>query len=342
MVELERNDYCAFHFKNPKDGECANCGLNICSLDQDYDSQANRLCKLCFNITKAKPRIKMINYSLWAVVIAAVIIIWTTVKVEGVIWYAMLPLILILVVPYFMRPFIMKLYFKDLEPKESILPILRYFEASGNLEHYKLFLKFAKNMTEEEITSMEDKLYAYLVPSLSFNYSKLPEEWQKDITKNLKISEEKFVEILAKKYRGVLLQTAVHNAQPNISKFIFYLSEIAEDEKLVEDYIKEITSQDILKLNDEEVNIIYKNLLEELYLFDESFFEYCDKLGLDKEKELITQLIARFIPPPVPKTQIEAVMTSEQLIEKRKKEGLKPEKPLSEGDAPEVEFSEEK
>ncbi|TFG10280.1 hypothetical protein EU534_01175 [Candidatus Heimdallarchaeota archaeon] len=340
MVELDRSNFCAFHYENSTDGECANCGLNICTLDQDYDAQANRLCKLCYNITKAKPRIRIINYSLWAVVIAAVIIIWVT--VENGLWFAMLPLILILVVPYLIRPYIMTLYFKDLEPKESILPILRYFEASGNLEHYNLFLKFAKNMTEEEIGSMEEKLYEYLVPSLSFNYSKLPEEWQKDITKNLKITEEQFVEILTKKYRTILLQTAVHNAQPNISQFIFYLSETAEDDKLAADYIKEITSPEILQLNDDELNIIYKKLLEDLYLFDSLFFEYCDKLGLEKEKVLITQLIERFVPPPVPKTQIEAVMTTEQLIEKRKKEETDPTKPLAEGDTPEVEFSEEK
>jgi len=351
MVELDRSNYCAFHYENSSDGECSNCGLSICNLDQNYDPQANRLCQLCYNITKAKPRIRYIQIGLWVVVIAAVIVIWST--VENGLWFALMPLILILVVPYLMRPYIMKLYFKGLEPKESVLPILRYFEASGNQDHYKLFLKFLKNMTEEEISAIEDKLYEYLVPALSFNFSKLPEDWEEKITTHLRISSEKFEEILTQKYRNVLLQTAVHSAQQNMSEFIFHLSETANDEQLAADYIKEITSPEVMKLSVEEVNAIYKKLLEDLYLYEEKFYEYCDKLGLNKEKALISQLIERFVPPPVPKNKLEAVMTPEQLIEKRKKEQDSSSalesgegaviKPVSEGtETPEIEFKEDK
>ncbi|MCE7742909.1 MAG: hypothetical protein GOP50_10680, partial [Candidatus Heimdallarchaeota archaeon] len=98
---------------------------------------------------------------------------------------------------------------------------------------------------------------------------------------------------------------------------------------------------------------IYKKLLEDLYLYDEKFYEYCDKLGLKKEKALISQLIERFVPPPVPKNQIEAVMTPEQLIEKRKKEEAALSAPVSgevalsepvseKAETPEVEFKEDK
>ncbi len=345
MVGQDRTNYCAFHFENSSDGECTNCGLNICNLDQNYDPQANRLCQLCSNITKAKPRIRYIQYGLWIIVIAAVIVIWSILG-SGGLWYALLPLLLILIVPYGLRPYIMKLYFKDLSPKESVLPILRYFEASGNQDHYKLFLKFLKNMTEEEISGMEDKLYEYLVPALAFNYSKLPEDWEEMITTHLKITSDKFENILTTKYRNVLLQTAVHSAQPNMSEFIFYLSETAEDEKLIVDYIKEITSPEIMKLSDDELNAIYRKLLEDLYLYDEKFYEQCEKLGLMKEKDLISQLIDRFVPPPVPKNQLEAVMTTEQLIEKRKKEADSASEPAlkeaKEVETPEVEFKEDK
>ena len=42
--------------------------------------------------------------------------------------------------------------------------------------------------------------------------------------------------------------------------------------------------------------------------------------GFKKQKDLLIQLIERFDPPPVPKNQIEAVMSSDQLREKRRKE----------------------
>ena len=340
MVELDRGNYCAFHSENASDGECSNCGLSICNLDQEYDVQANRLCQLCSNITKAKPRVRYIQIGLWVVVIALVVVIWSILGREG-LWYALIPLLLIFIVPYFLRPYIMKLYFKNLEPKESILPILRYFEASGNDEHFKLALKFLKNMTEDEIKSMEDRLYEYLVPALSYNFSKLPEDWEEKITEELKISQEEFKEILTHKYRDILLQTAVHSAQPNISLFIFNISDEANDEKLVVDYIKEITSPEIMQLDDDTLNSIYKKLLEDLYLYEDKFYEYCDKLDLDKEKMLLEQLIKRFIPPPVPKNQLEAVMTTEQLIEKRKKEEISLSEPVK--DEPlenEIEFIE--
>jgi hypothetical protein len=101
---------------------------------------------------------------------------------------------------------------------------------------------------------------------------------------------------------------------------MFYLSEAASDKDLIKEYISEITSENVMKLDEEEVNIIYKSLLEDLYLYEDQFLDFCDELGLTKQKDLLVQLIARYDPPPVPKNQIEAVMTIEQLREKRKKE----------------------
>jgi hypothetical protein len=278
---------------------------------------------------KSQARRKYIQYGPWVVVLAAVILIWSLVQSDNRLWYAMLPLLLILVFPYVLRPILMRMYFENITPKESILPMLRYFEASGNPDHFKFFLKFVKEVPEEELIAMEKKLYEYLVPALAFNFSRLPDDWEEKITSHLKITKEDFETKLIDEYRSVLLQTAVHSAQPNISKFIFNLSERANDEKLIADYIKEITSPEIVTLDDDEINTIYKKLLEDLYLYDELFYDYCDKLGLEKEKALIEQLVARFVPPPVPKNQLEAVMTTEQLIEKREKEKIELTEPVS-------------
>ena len=128
------------------------------------------------------------------------------------------------------------------------------------------------------------------------------------------------MKLLTQDYRTVLIQTSVHNAQVNMSLFIFYLSDLASDKDLIKEYITEMTSPEIMKLNEEEVNVIYKSLLEDLYLYEERFLDLCDELGLEKQRDLLVQLIGRYDPPPVPKNQLEAVMTIEQLREKRKKE----------------------
>ena len=93
---------------------------------------------------------------------------------------------------------------------------------------------------------------------------------------------EEFVDLLTVEFRAVLIQTAVHNAQPNISMFIFYLSETANDTDLLKEYIMEITSPNVMTLNTEEVNKIYQKLLEDLYLYEDKFYAVCEELGLIK------------------------------------------------------------
>ena len=319
MVEKDRTEFCAFHYTNETDGKCTLCGLTLCNLDQQYNAAAERICQLCFNISRARKVVRYFQFGLWGIAIAIFILIWQL--MDPFNWFvAMLPLLLVLLIPYVLRPIIMRLYFRDLLPKESVLPIIRYFEASGNQDHYKLFMKLLDKLTEEEMIEIKSKLFDYLVPAISFNYGRLPEEWDDELVEKLKMSKDEFVEILISEYKKTLIQTAVHNPQENFSKFLFYLSESAQDKDLLKEYIKEITSTDVISSTDEELNTIYNKLLEELYLYEEKFNEICDDLELTKQKELISQLIQRYEPPLVPKNQIEAVLTPEQLKEKRSRE----------------------
>ncbi|MFW9853104.1 MAG: hypothetical protein ACFFDS_09180 [Candidatus Thorarchaeota archaeon] len=319
MVEAEREEFCAFHYTNTSDGKCSTCGLTICNLDQHYGASADRICQLCFNITKARKIVRYVQIGIWVVIIALVIVLWQ-VLAEGNFIYALLPVILILFVPYILRPLVFRLYFTDLLPKESILPILRYFEASGNNEHYKIFIKLLKKISDEDLEEIRPVLYTYLIPALAFNFSKLPDEWEEEMITNLKVSKEEFVQVFTKDYREILIKTSVHNAQENLSQFLIYLSKTADDQDLLKEYITEMTSDEIMNLNENDLNAIYGKLLEDVFLFEEQFYEICDELNLEKEKILLTQLLSRYEPPPVPKNQIEAVMTPTQLREKRKKE----------------------
>ena len=323
MAETSRIDFCAFHYSNEKDGSCAQCGLPICNLDQNFNVNADRICQLCTNITRAKKYIRYIQIGIWVVIISAVIILWRLLPPEQFL-FAFTPVILMLVTPYILRPIIMRFYFKDLLPKESILPIVRYFEASGNLDHYKLFMKHLSKLEDNELEDIRTPFFDYLVPALAFNYSKLPEGWEKDLVEVLKITEEQFIEILTTNYSKELIKTAVHSSQANISLFIFYISEKTEGNELVIDYIKAITSDEIVNSSDEELNTIYNKLLEDVFLYEERFNEFCDELSLEKEKAILARLLTRYEPPPVPKNQLEAVLTPEQLREKRKKESLAP------------------
>ena len=340
MVEQDRAEFCAFHFTNETDGKCSLCGLTLCNLDQQYNAAAERICQLCYNISRARKFIKYMQFGLWGIAIAIFIIIWQV--METLNWFiAMIPLLLVLLTPYLLRPVIMRLYFRELEPIQSVLPIIRYFEASGNQDHYKLFMKMIEKLSEEEMAEVKDRLFDYLVPALAFNFAKLPEDWDSDLVEKLNMSKEEFIGILTTNYRKTLIQTAVHNPQENFSQFLIYLSENAEDKDLLKDYINEITSEDVISSTDEELNSIYNKLLEEIFLYEEQFNEICDELKLTKQKDLIAQLLNRYEPPPVPKNQIEAVLTTEQLIEKRRRESELPTESGSNPDEEQAETEEE-
>lgn len=323
MVEIERDDYCAFHFSNRSDGKCASCGLPICVLDQSISLTGEKTCQLCQNITKTKKISRYFQIGMLVVVVGLVFLVWQLTKgLENGGYYIFIPLVLMFIFPYFIRPYLMKLYFKGIEPKESVLPILRYFEASGSQNHFKLFNKFLKKLTEEEIAEMRKPLFSYLIPAIAFNFSKLPVEWETELVENLKISFEDFAREITENYRTIIIQSAVHSSHSNISEFIFYISEVAESKEFLKDYIIAITSSEIISLGDEELQTIYGKLLEDLYLYEEKFAKICDELGLKKEKAKIQSLLARYEPPPVPKTRVEAVMKPEQLREKRRKEQM--------------------
>ena len=317
MAEIKKEEFCAFHYTNNSDGNCVQCGLALCSLDQLYNASAERICQICVNITRAKKIVRYIQIGSYAITFGLFFLIW---QLTGSLWYGLLPLVLVFLTPYLLRPLITRLYFRNLKPIEGVLPVIRYFEVSGSDDYYKILLKTVAKLTDEELELLKPQMFEYLVPTLAFNFAKLPEDWEEELVKKLRMTREQFAEILTQDYRKILIQTAVHNPQENMSSFIIYLSEMGQDKDILKEYIYEITSPDVLSSSDEELNKIYDKLLEDLYLFEEKFYEICDELKLDKQKLLIKQLIDRYEPPPVPKNQIEAVMTIEQLREKRRQE----------------------
>ncbi len=72
MVEIERDDYCAFHFSNRSDGKCASCGLPICVLDQSISLTGEKTCQLCQNITKTKKISRYFQIGMLVVVVGLV------------------------------------------------------------------------------------------------------------------------------------------------------------------------------------------------------------------------------------------------------------------------------
>ncbi|MHA1866224.1 MAG: hypothetical protein ACTSWZ_06930 [Candidatus Heimdallarchaeaceae archaeon] len=313
--EIKEN--CAFHIHNESTEKCAECKLAICDLDQDYNMKQERICPICANRHNAKKTLRLFNYGLYAIIIVASVVL---IALRFPISYLFIPLLLLMVAPYVFRPYLLKLYFKGLEPQQVVIPVLKYFEISGNPQYYSLFLKNIKAIPEEELTKHKEIIMKHTIPAIAFNFSKLDDKWENELSEVLRIDKSEFRKDLTTKYRKILIQTALHGSQPNISKFMFFVAEETKDDDFLKEYIQEICSDEIAKLSDKELNTIYKDLLEELYLFEEQFYEVCDRLNLSKEKEKIKNLVKRFVPPPVPKNQIEALLPPEQLEQKRQME----------------------
>ncbi|MHA1400408.1 MAG: hypothetical protein ACTSQE_08670 [Candidatus Heimdallarchaeaceae archaeon] len=337
-LEEEIKGRCVFHYKNEAKEKCSECNLPICDLDQMYNFKQERICPICANRYNAKKILRLFNYGLYGIIIIASVLILVVFKLG--FSYLLVPMLLLLVAPYIFRPFLLRYYFRGLEPTQVVLPLLKYYEVSSNFEYFQMFLQKVEALSPEELDSMKDVILQHLIPALAFNFSKLPENWEDIIVEKLNLTKEEFNKILITKYRKVMIQTAVHAAQPNISKFMFYLAEETEDKDFLKEYIQEICSDELLELDDKELNSIYKDLLEELYLFEDDFYSICDELNLKEEKEKLKRLAERFVPPPVPRNQIEAVLPPEQLQKKREMEELQQQK-VTEKEIEEIAFEEE-
>ncbi len=323
MSETANEEICAFHYHNKSTVQCALCGLPICDSDEAITAEGRKICALCFNSPKATKFRKYIQIVTMVTTIASAILIFTLPALDGFEIWAFLLLIPVMIgLLIGGNKLLTSIAYKGLEKKQMILPLVRYFEASGNDQFYKIFFKNLKKLSDEDLEEIRKSLYDYLVPAIVFNYSKLAETWQEDLLKYLKIDEVSLAKIFTTDFRTLLINIAVHDAKPELSKFIFYLGEITEDDDIIHSYIKEIVSDDIKNLKDEQLRKDYDQLLEELYLYDELFYSVCDRLNLQKEKKSLTALIKRYDPPPVPKSAVDALKQQKDQVLQMQRQGL--------------------
>lgn len=311
---IQQDTVCAFHYNQSSDGVCAQCKLPICSQDQYYNKMQERICPICNNVEKAKPILRYIQFGLLGVLMITTILLF-----QYLGWsYALLALLVAFIFPYFLRPVAFWLYFKNLQPTEVILPLFRYFEALGNIQQYNLALKYIRKLSPRELEDSRNAILDFAIPAIMFNYSRLPRDWEENLVEHLKMSIDEFEQLLITKYRNLIIKTAVHNTQADVSKFIFRLGEKEGTNEFLTKYIQEIAKVSSEDLDDDQLNTIYKGLLEELFLYEEEFYSLCDKLGLNEEKEAIRKLVSRYVPPPVPKSKIEALIPSMQQINQQR------------------------
>ena len=322
MAETSTEEICAFHYTTKSDEKCAYCGLPICKLDEYYNPEAKRICALCNNSPKATKLRKYIQIGTMGITLAVVVIVFWVVPSEYQLWslLGLIPLMIALL--FGGNRLLSSIAYGGLEKDQMILPLIRYFEASANPQFYKLFLKNLKKLTDEEKEEIKKPIFDYLVPAILFNYSKLDDDWQEDLLKLLSIEKLDLATVFIKDYRVLLINIAVHDAKAELSKFIFYLGEITEDETIIVDYIKEISSPALQKLDDDTLRQNYDKLLEDLFLYDDEFYQICDKLNLAKEKEAIKNLLSRYEPPAVPKSAMDAIKQQRDEILAMQKQGL--------------------
>ncbi len=322
MSKTANEEICAFHYHNKSTLKCALCGLPICDSEEDFTIDGKKICALCSNSPKASKFRKYIQLGTLLITLPSVILIFWLVPSENSyqLWafLALVPIMIGLLIGG--NRLLTRIAYKGLEKHQMILPLIRYFEASGNDQFYKIFVKNLKKLSDEELEEMRKPLYEYLIPAIIFNYSKLHENWKEDLLKYLKLDEIAFAKIFAEVFKTLLINIAVHDAKADLSKFIFYLGEITENDEIIRDYIKAISSNDIKNLKDDLLKRDYDMLLEELFLYEEIFYSVCDRLNLQKEKEALAALLKRYEPPTVPKSAVDAIkLKRDQVLEMQRK-----------------------
>ena len=324
MSETVKEEICAFHHYNKSTVQCALCGLPICDSEEATTAESKKICALCFNSPKASKFRKYVQIGTLLVTLPSVILIFTLVPSENSyqLWafLGLIPIMIGLLIGGNML--LSKVAYKGLAKQQMILPLIRYFEASGNDQFYKLFLKNLKKLSKEEIEEIRKPLYDYLVPAILFNYSKLENNWKEDLLKYLNIDEITLAKIFVDDFKTLLINISVHDAKAELSKFIFYLGEITENDEIIIDYIKAITSDDVKNLKDDILKKDYDMLLEEIFLYEELFYSVCDRLNLLKEKEALTALLQRYEPPPVPTSAMDALKQQKDQVLQMQRKGV--------------------
>ncbi len=315
----DNTEYCPFHLSNRSEDKCTLCGLPICNLDTNYSLNMERICPICFNTNDVKKVLKNANLFSWLIALGLVFLI---VYVLQDLTYMIFLFVIFIARPFIIRPIAYKMYFKGLTPDQVVIPLLIYYEASGAKEQYKLFIKELAKIEDIRLQEMNPSLFRHLVPALIFNYSTLPDDWEDELIPLLRMTTKEFALILTTEYKEILIRIAVHSAQVDISQFMFKLANIAENDEFLVEYLKEIASHKIRSFSDSEITIVYGKLLEELYVYEDIFLALYDKFGLEEEKAIIQELISKYEPPLVPKNAIEAVLTSEQLKQRREQQNM--------------------
>ncbi|MCK5409445.1 MAG: hypothetical protein KAJ30_04200 [Candidatus Heimdallarchaeota archaeon] len=324
MSKTANEEICAFHYHNKSTLQCSLCGLPICDSEEDLTIDGKKICALCSNSPKASKFRKYIQLGTLLITLPSVILIFWLVPSENSyqLWafLTLIPVMIGLLIGG--NRLLTRIAYKGLEKHQMILPLIRYFEASGNDQFYKIFLKNLKKLSADELEEVRKPLYEFLIPAILFNYSKLQENWKEDLLKYLELDEIAFAKIFTDDFKTLLINIAVHDAKAELSKFIFYLGEITENDDIIHLYIKAITSDDIKNLKDEQLKKDYDMLLEELYLYEEIFYSVCDRLNLQKEKEALAALLKRYEPPAVPKSAIDAIKQQKDQILQMQRKGL--------------------
>ncbi len=324
MSKTANEEICAFHYHNKSTVKCSLCGLPICDSEEASPADGKKICSLCFNSPKASKFRKYIQIGTIVITLPSALLIFLFVPSENsyqlFAFLLLIPLMIGLLIGG--NRLLTKIAYKGLEKHQMILPLIRYFEASGNAQFYKIFLKNLKKLSDEELEKIRLPLLDYLIPALLFNYSKLDDNWQEDLLKYLKIDEVTLAKIFVDDYKTLLINIAVHDAKADLSKFIYYLGDIIENDEIIIKYIKEIASDDIKNLKDEQLKQDYDMLLEELFLYEEQFYSVCDRLNLQKEKEALAALLKRYEPPPVPKSSMDAIKQQRDQVLQMQRQGL--------------------
>ena len=301
--------FCAFHLGEPAVDICQVCGMSVGS---NVELWQDKYCLLCKKRGQVELFVQRLNtIFLFLTITAFVLAIFTGIVTLTTVFFVIIPpAVLIYVVQSQQR----RLMYRGIPDIERIGPALHMFALLEDKSHFDVAMKSLQNITPAQRTQIEPYFWQSLAFVAYLGYYSMPGDWRKTVAFiwNIDVSEicDKMIERDHTRILTLLKERGISN---NAAGFILEILESSTDESYVKLLLESVATIDMSNFSEQEKLETQDNI----YIDLDEFVEHADRLGLSTFKEEISKLLEGYEAPPLPENRLEALMTIEQLREKR-------------------------
>ena len=324
--------FCAFHLGEPAIDICQLCGVSVGS---NVELWQDKYCLLCKKRGQVELFVQRLNtIFLFLAITMGVLVVFTEVITLTIMFVVIIPpAVLFYVIQSQQR----RLMYRGIPDIERIGPALHMFALLEDRSHFNVAMKSLQNITPAQRTQIEPYFWQSLAFVAYLGYYSMPDDWQKTVALIWNINESEICDkMIESDHARILTLLKERGISNNAAGFILEIMKSSTDESYVKLLLESVATIDMSNFSEQDKLETQDNI----YIDLEKFIEHADRLGLSTFKEEISKLLEGYEAPPLPENRLEALMTIEQLREKRTVERQRQEQAAERMQNPESESQE--